>query len=194
MIEKNGLESDTYFPDVVKICDFWRQSSVYTQELLVHKCSQGKAVEGVHTCVIHPLWILNSTCHGGETGQGKGKHAKSNNAALIHWGSVLETGTEKALRSAKKLPKHTFKKQHNFTALLWFFPSSRSESNRNTSDMCKYRKGQKILTESCTGLEGAFKWAFEVDGWTGRIINSFLEKNNSILLPLCTETHRPDSI
>lgn len=45
----------TYFPDVVKICDFWRQSTMYTQELLVHKCSQGKAVEGVHTCVIHPL-------------------------------------------------------------------------------------------------------------------------------------------
>lgn len=54
-LEKWSQISDTYFPDVVKICDFWRQSSVYTQELLVHKCSQGKAVEGVHTCVIHPL-------------------------------------------------------------------------------------------------------------------------------------------
>lgn len=62
---ENSLKSDTYFPDVVKICDFWRQASVYTQELLVHKGSQGKTVEGVHTCVIHPLWILNSTCHGG---------------------------------------------------------------------------------------------------------------------------------
>lgn len=66
---------DTYFPDVVKICDFWRQAAVHAQELLVHEGGQGEAVEGVHARVVHPLGILNFTCRGGE-GRGQKRHAK----------------------------------------------------------------------------------------------------------------------
>ena len=38
---------------------------MYAQELLVHEGSERQAVEGIHTGVVHPLRILNSTCHGG---------------------------------------------------------------------------------------------------------------------------------
>lgn len=55
---------------------------------------------------------------------GKGEHAKSNNTALIHWGSVLDWD-RKALQSAKKLPKHILKTaQFHRAFIVFFFPYS----------------------------------------------------------------------
>lgn len=51
---------------------------------------------------------------------GKGEHAKSNNTALIHWGSVL-AWDGKAFQSAKKLPKHILKKAQFHSAFVFFF-------------------------------------------------------------------------
>lgn len=74
---------------------------------------------------------------------GKGEHAKSNNTALIHWGSVLDWDG-KALQSAKKLPKHILKTAQFHSAFV-FFSLALSASNRNSFDMCKYQEGQKKI-------------------------------------------------
>lgn len=134
---------DTYFPDVVKICDFWGQSAVYTQELLVHKCSQGKTVEGVHTCVIHPLWILNSTCHEGKQGRE---------------------------RRARQVKQHCSLTLGQCASLGWkSFPKCQKTSHTHfkncVSSVCPTEivltfvniKKVKNLTESCRSQQGTFK-------------------------------------
>ena len=52
----------TYFAYVVEAVDFWRESAVHTEELLVEQRGERQAVEGVHAGVIHPLRVLYLTC------------------------------------------------------------------------------------------------------------------------------------
>lgn len=78
---------------------------------------------------------------------GRGEHAKSNNTALIHWGKCARLGWKRLLQSARKIPKHILKNSTISQLFCGFFPSL-SESKRNTSDMCKYREGQKILHQA----------------------------------------------
>lgn len=51
----------TYFSDVIQGVDLWRQATMYTQELLVHQSSQGKAVKGIHAGIIYSFWIFDFT-------------------------------------------------------------------------------------------------------------------------------------
>jgi len=91
---------------------------------------QSKA--SIHASYIRSEYLILPVMGGNRAG--RGEHAKLNNAVLIHRGSVLDWDG-KAPQSARKLPEHLQKKRHNFTALLWFFPPSPSESNRNSSDV-----------------------------------------------------------
>lgn len=133
---------------------------MYTQELLVHKCSQGKAVEGVHTCVIHPLWILNSTCHGEKRGrENRGCQVKQRRS---HTSGKFTGLGRKGSPQFQKLP---------FCWVSLGFPPPSRPSPTETVLTCT-----NIKAESCNGPECAFKWTFEVSGWTAHIINSFLAR------------------
>lgn len=104
---------------------------------------------------------------------GRGEHAKSNNTALIHWGSVLDwdgKGSPKCQKTSQTHFKNSTISQRFcvcfFSSVLWLSPTEIVVT-------CVNIKKGKNLTEFCSRPEGTFKWAFEVGGWTGRIINSF---------------------
>ena len=50
-----------YLFNVIKIVDFRRESSMNTQELLVHKRGEWQTVEGLHARVVHALSVLDFT-------------------------------------------------------------------------------------------------------------------------------------
>lgn len=166
---------------------------MYTQELLVHKCSQGKAVEGVHTCVIHPLWILNSTCHGGK--QGRERRAcqvkQHSSQTLGQCARLGRKGSPKCQKTSQTHFKNSTISQSFYKKLKFF--ATLSESNRNSSDMWKYQEGQKsdwFLYQAREHIQvGVCGWWLT---WTHN--KQLFRKNNSILLPLCTENYRPNSL
>lgn len=47
-----------YVSDVIESVEFRTETTMNTQELLVHDCSQGQAAERLHTCVIYGLRVL----------------------------------------------------------------------------------------------------------------------------------------
>lgn len=48
----------TYAFQVVKSVELRAQTTVYTQELLVHDCGQGQRAERVHACFVYGLGVL----------------------------------------------------------------------------------------------------------------------------------------
>lgn len=89
----------------------------------------------------------------GGNGAGKEEHAKSNNVALIHWGSVLDG---KALESAKKHHKHILKTAQFHSTFVFFFLLCLSPNEIVLLTCVNIEKG-KNLTETRTRPEGTFK-------------------------------------
>ena len=48
-----------YLSYVIKRVNFWRKTSMYAKELLVHDGGQRQAVEGFHASIINTLGVLD---------------------------------------------------------------------------------------------------------------------------------------
>ena len=48
----------TYTLEIIQSMQFWAQTTMYAEELLVHDSSQGQCAERVHACIVYFLRVL----------------------------------------------------------------------------------------------------------------------------------------